>query len=212
MPESEEELKSSWLFWKRRMKSLKLIIQKTKILASCPITSWQIAGETMETVRDFIFSGSKNHCIWWLQPWNLKTLAPWKKSYDKLRQNIKKQRHYFTNKGPSSQSYGFSSSYIWMRELDSKESWVPKISCFWTVALEKTLESPLDSKVIQPVNSKGNQSWIFIERTDLSWSSSTLATWWEELTHLRRPSYWERLKAGEEGDDWDWDGWMATLT
>ena len=152
MPESEEELKSSWLFWKRRMKSLKLIIQKTKILASCPITSWQIAGETMETVRDFIFSGSKNHCIWWLQPWNLKTLAPWKKSYDKLRQNIKKQRHYFTNKGPSSQSYGFSSSYIWMRELDSKESWVPKISCFWTVALEKTLESPLDSKVIQPVS------------------------------------------------------------
>ena len=93
-------------------KSLKLVIQKTKIMASSPITSWQIAGETIETVRDFIFSGSKNHCIWGLQPWNLKTLAPWKKSYDKPRQHIKKQRHYFANKGPYSQSCDFSSSYI----------------------------------------------------------------------------------------------------
>ena len=93
-------------------------------------------------------------------------LAPWKKSYDLARQHIKKQRHYFANKGPSSQSYGFSSSHVWMWELDYKESWAPKNWCFWTVALEKTLESPLDSKEIQPVHPKGNQSWIFIGRTD----------------------------------------------
>ena len=80
--------------------------------------------------------------------------------------NIKKQRHYFSNKGPSSQSYGFSSSQAWMWELDYKESWVLKNWYFWTVMLEKTLESPLDSKKIQPVHPKGNQSWIFIGRTD----------------------------------------------
>ena len=93
-------------------------------------------------------------------------LAPWKKSYDKPRQHIKKQRHYFTNKAPSSQSYGFSSSHVWMWELDSKETWVLKNWCFWTV-LEKTLVSPLDSKEIQPINRKGNQSWIFSGRTDV---------------------------------------------
>ena len=93
-------------------------------------------------------------------------LAPWKKSYDKPRQHIKKQRHYFANKGPSNQSYDFSRSHIWMWELDYKESWAPKNWCFWTVVLEKTLESPLGCKEIKPVNSKGTQSWIFIGRTD----------------------------------------------
>ena len=76
------------------------------------------------------------------------------------------QRHYFANKGPSSQSYGFSSSDVWMWELDYKESWAPKNWCFWTVVLEKTLESPLDCKEIQPVHPKGDQSWVFIGRTD----------------------------------------------
>ena len=93
-------------------------------------------------------------------------LAPRKKSYDHHREHIKKQRHYFANKGPSSQSYGFSSSHVWMQELDYKESWAPKNWCFWTVVLEDTLESPLDNKDIQPVNPKGNQSWMFIGRTD----------------------------------------------
>ena len=93
-------------------------------------------------------------------------LAPRKKSYDKPRKHIKKQRHYFADKGSSSQSYGFSSSHIWMWELDKKESWAPKNWCFWTVVLEKTLESPLDCKEIKPVHAKGNQSWKFIERTD----------------------------------------------
>ena len=89
-------------------------------------------------------------------------LAPWKKSYDKSRQHIKKQIHYFANKDLSSQGYGFFSSHVWMWELDYKESWVPKNWCFWNVLLEKTLESPSDCKEIQPVNPKGNQPWIFI--------------------------------------------------
>ena len=92
-------------------------------------------------------------------------LAPWKKSYDQPRHHIKKQRHCFTSKGPSSQGYGFS-SHIWMQELDYKESWVLKNWCFWTVVLEKTLKRPLDCKEIQPVTPKGNQPWIFIGRTD----------------------------------------------
>ena len=93
-------------------------------------------------------------------------LAPWKKSYDQPRQHIKKQRHYFADKGPSSQSYGFSGNHVWMWQLEHKESWALKNWCFWTVVLEKTLESPLDCKEIKPVNPKGNQSSTFIGRTD----------------------------------------------
>ena len=92
-------------------------------------------------------------------------LTPWKQSYDQPRQHIKKQRHYFANKRPSSQSFGFSSSHVWTWELDSKQSWAPKNWWFWTVVLEKTLESPLNWKEIQPVHPKGNQSWIFVGRT-----------------------------------------------
>ena len=92
-------------------------------------------------------------------------LAPWKKSYDQPRQHIKKQRHYFANKGLSSQGYGFSSSHVWMWKLVYKESWVLRNSYFWTV-LDKSLESPLVCKDIQPVNPKGNQPWIFIGRTN----------------------------------------------
>ena len=93
-------------------------------------------------------------------------LAPWKKSYDKPRQHIKKQRHPFADKGPYSQSYGFSSSHAWLWEQDHKEGWVLKKWCFQTVVLKKTLESPLDGKVIKPVNPKGNQHWIFTGSTD----------------------------------------------
>ena len=92
-------------------------------------------------------------------------LTPWKKSYDQPSEHIKKQRHYFANKGPSSQSYCFSSSHVWMWELDHKESWAPKNWCFWAVVLEKTLESPMDCKETQPVNPKRNQPWIFTGRT-----------------------------------------------
>ena len=99
MAESEEELKSLLMKVKEESEKvgLKLNIQKTKIMASGPITSWEIDGETVETVSDFIFWGLQNHCRWWLQPWNEKTLTPWKESYDQPRQYIKKQRHYFVN-------------------------------------------------------------------------------------------------------------------
>ena len=124
----------------------------------------------------------------------------------------KKQRHYFASKDPSSQSYVFFSSHVWMWELNYKESWAPKNWCFWTVVLEKTLESPLDCKEIQPVHPKGNQSWVFIGRTDVEAETPILATWCEELTHLKRPSCWEGLGAGGEGDDRGWDGWMVSPT
>ena len=93
--------------------------------------------------------------------------TPWKESYHQPRQHVKKQRHYFVNKRPSSQGYGFSSSHVWMLELDYRESWTQKNWCFWTVVLEKTLESPLDCKKIQPVHPKRDQSWVFFGRTDV---------------------------------------------
>ena len=99
---------------------------------------------------------------------------PRKKSYDQPRQHVKKQRHCFANKIPSSQSYGFSSSHVWIWELDYKESWAPKNWCIWTMVLEKTLESPLDCKEIQPVHRKWNQTWIFIRRTDAEAESPVL--------------------------------------
>ena len=102
---------------------------------------------------------------------------------------------------------------IWMWELDCKESWVPKNWCFWTVMLEKSLESPLDRKEIQPVNPKGNQSWIIHSKDWCwNWNSNTLATWYEEPSHLESPWCWERLKEGGEGNDRGWDCWMASLT
>ena len=120
--------------------------------------------------------------------------------------SILRSRHYFANKGPSSQGYGFSSGHVWLWELDCEESWVPKNWCFWTVVLEKTLESPLDCKEIQPVHPKGDQSWIFIGRTD---AEAETPVFWPpdaELTHWKRPWCWERLKAGGEGYDRGWDG------
>ena len=210
MAESKEELKSLLMKGKEGSEKagLKLNIQKTKIMASSPITSWQTDGETIETVTDVISLGSKitvdGDCSHEIKRrlllgrkamTNLRLVAqscpilcnpmgppgpsvhrdsPGKNTGvgchailqdDKPRQHIKKQRHYFADKCPSSQSYGFSSSHAWMWELDYKESWAPKNWCFWTVVLEKTLESPLDCKEIQPVHPKGNQPWIFIGRT-----------------------------------------------
>ena len=151
----------------------------------------------MDTVREFIFGGSQitadgdcSHEI------KRRLLAPWKKSYDQPRQNIKKQRHYFANKGPSSQSYVFSSSHVLMWELDYKESWVPKNWCFWAVVLEKTLESPLACKDLKPVNPKGNQSWIFIGRTDAEAETSIL--WSSDAKN------WSIGKDLDAGKDWTW--------
>ena len=142
---------------------LKLSIHKTNIMAFSPIPSWKIDGET---VAGFIFRGLQNHCRWWLQPWNSKTLAPWQESYDQPRQHIKKQRHYLVNRGLSSQGYGFSSCHVWKWELEYKENWALKNWCFWTVVLEKTLESPLDCREIQPVHPEVDESWMFTGRTD----------------------------------------------
>ena len=120
-------------------------------------------------------------------------LTPWKGSYYLPRQHIKKQRHYFANKGPSSQSYGFSSSHVWMWELDYKESWALKNWCFWTVVLEKTLESPLGCKEIQPVHPKGDQSWVFIARTDVE--AETPILW---LPDAKSWLIWQDLDAGKD--------------
>ena len=146
---------------------LKLNIQKTKIMASGPITLWKIDGETMETVTHFIFLGSEITADGDCRHEIKRRLLFGRKAMTNLDSILKSRDiHFFANKGPSSQSYGFSSSHVWMWELDYKGSWMLKNWCFWTVVLEKTLESPLDSKEIQPVNPKGNQSWIFIGGTD----------------------------------------------
>ena len=135
-------------------------------------------------------------------------LTPWKENYDQPRQHIEKERHYFANKGPSSQGYGFCSGHVWMWELDYKE----RIDAFELWCWRRLL-SPLDSREIKPVNPKGNQSWIFKGRTDAEAEAPILwPPWREEPTHSRRPWFWERLRAGGEGDNRGWDGWMALLT
>ena len=143
---------------------LKFNIQKTKIMASGPSTSWEIDGETVETVSEFILGGSKitadGDCSHEVQ----RCLLLGRKVMTNLDSILKSQRHYFANKGMSSQGYGFSRGHVWMWRLDCEESWVLKNWCFWIMVLEKTLESPLDSKEIQSVHPKGNQSWMFIGR------------------------------------------------
>ena len=120
-------------------------------------------------------------------------------------------RSYFANKGLSSQGYGSSSGHVWMWELNCEESWAPKNWCFWTMVLQKTPESPLDCKEIQPVHPKGDQPWVFFGRNDAK-AETTLATSCEELTHWKRLWCWEGLGAGGKGDDRGWDGWMASPT
>ena len=144
---------------------LKLNIQKIKIMAPAPITSWQIDGATVETVTDFNFLCSKitvdgdcSHDI-------KRHLAPWKKAMINVDSIFKKQTLLYQQRSIC-QSYGFSSSHVWMWKLEYKQSWVLKNWCFWTAVLEKTLESPLDCKKIQPVHPKRNQSWIFFGRTE----------------------------------------------
>ena len=134
-------------------------------MASGPITSWQIDGETMETVTDFNLGGSKITADGDPSQEIKRRLLLGRKAMTNL-DTIEKQRCYIANKGPSSQSYCFSSSRVWMWELNHTESWALKNWCFWTVVLEKTLESHLDCKEIQPVHPKGDQSWVFIGRTD----------------------------------------------
>ena len=120
----------------------------------------------------------------------------------------KKQRHYFVNKGLCSQDYGFSSSHVWIWELDYKEDWAPRNWCFWTVVLEKTLENPLHCKEIQPVHPKGDQSWVFMGRNDVE--AETPILWPPDMKSWLIWKDWERLKVGGEGDDRGWDGWTAS--
>ena len=124
----------------------------------------------------------------------LKDAYSWKKSYDQPRQHIENQRYYFANKGPSSQGYGFSSGHVWMWELDCEESWAPKNWCLWIVVLEKTLESLLDCKEIQPVHPKGDQSWVFIGRTDVE--AETPIVWPPDVKS------WLIWKDPDAGKDW----------
>ena len=140
-------------------------------------------------------------------------LAPWKKIYDKPRQHIKRQRHHFTDKGPSSQRYGFPRSHEQIWELDHKESWVLKSWYFQTVMLEKTLESPLDSKEIKPVNPKGNQPWILIGRTDAEAEASILQPLDAKGCFIGKdPDAGKDWGQEEKGGDRGWDGWMASST
>ena len=194
--------RASWWKWKESEKvGLKLNIQKMKIMASGPITSWEIDGET---VTDFILGGSKitlhgnySHEIKRFLLLGRKVMTNLDSILKTKDIKKKKQRHYFANKGLSSQSYGFSSSHIWMWELDYKKSWVPKNWCFWTVVLEKTLESPLDCKEIQPVHPKGNRSWIFIGGTDAEVEAPIL--WPPDAKN------WLIWKDPDAGKDWEWE-------
>ena len=178
---------------------LKLNIHKTKTMASGPITSWHIDGETVETVSDFIFLGSKittdGDCSHEIK----RCLLLGRKVMTNLDSVLKSRD--IANKGPSSQSYGFSSGHVCMWELDYKESWALKNGCFWTVVLEKTLGSPLDCKEIQPDHSKGDQFWVFIGRTDVEAETPILWPHDAKSWLIWKDWCWERVRTGGEGDD-----------
>ena len=123
-----------------------------------------------------------------------------------------KQKHYFANKGLSSQGYGFSSSHVWIWELDCEESWEPKNWCFWTVVLEKTLESPMNCKEIQPVHSKGDQSWVFFGRNEAGAEPPVLWPPHAKSWLIGKDWCWDGLGAGGKGDGRGWDGWMTSPT
>ena len=177
-------------------------------MASSPINSWQIDRETVETVADLILGAPKS-CRWWLQPWNKKTLTPWKKSFDQPRQHIKKQRHYFANKDLSSQGYGFSSSHVWMWELDYKENWVPKNWSFelWCWRL---LRVPWTARrsILKEISPECSLEGLMLKlKLPIPWAPDA-KSWliWKD------PDAWKDFKEGGEGDDRGWDGWMASPT
>ena len=160
----------------------------------------EIDGETMETVRNYFLGlqiTTNGDCYHEIK----RCLLLERKTMTDLRQHIKKQRLYFADRGPCSQIYGFSSSHVWMWELDHKESWAPKNWYFWTVVLEKTIDSPLDCKDVKLVHPKGNQPWIFTERTEaealVHWppdaKSQLFATPWTiQSMEFSRLEYWSR--------------------
>ena len=198
MAESEEELKS--LLMKVKVESekvgLKLNIQKTKIISSGPITSWQIYGETVETVADFILLGSRitadGDCSHEIK----RCLLLERKVMTNLGSILRSRDIILPTKVRLVKAMVFSSSYVWMWEMDYKESWVWNNGCFWTVVLEKSLESPLDCKEIQPVHPKGNQPEYSLKDWCWSWNSTTLATWCKEPTHLKKILMLGKIEGG----------------
>ena len=171
----EEGERGKWKSWLKTQPS-------KKIIASGPTTSWQIDREKEGAVTDFIFLGSKitvdSDCSHEIKTYLLT------ERQDKPRQRAKKQRHHFADKGPFSQSYGFSSTHIWMWAMDHKEGWAPKSWCFWTVVAEKTLENPLDCK--RSNQSIPKETTFSIHWKDWCWSSNNLATWRKEPTHWKK--------------------------
>ena len=158
---------------------------------------------------DRLFSWAPKSLKMVMQPWNLKTLAPWKKSYDQPRQHITSRDITLPTKVCP---FGFSNSHVWVWELDCKESWALKNWCFWTVMLEKTLESPLNNKEINRSILKKISPEYSLDGLMLNLKFQYFGHLILELTHWKRPWCWERLKAGGEGDDRGWDGWMTSLS
>ena len=203
MEESEEDLKS--LLMKVEKADLKFNVQKTKIMASSP-TSWQIDGEKMETLKDFIFLGFKitveSDCSHEIK----RCLLLGRKSMTNLNNVLKSRDITLPTKVCIVQAMIFFSSHVWMWELDRKNGWVLKNWCFWTVMLEKTLESPLDSKELKPVDPKGNQLWIFIGRTDTEAETPILWPPDEKSQLIGKDSDagkdWRQEEKGTTEDEW----------
>ena len=207
MEETAEELESFLMRVKEESEkaSLKLNIIKIKVMASSPTTSWKIDGGKVEKRTDFIFLGSKitadSDCSHEIK----RRLFLGRKAMKNLHSLLKSRGITLS----IVKTMGFFSSHVQMWPLDQKEGWKPKNWCFWTVVLEKTFESPLDSK-IKPINPKGNQSWIFIGRTDAE--APKFGHLMQRADSWKRPWCWERLKVGGEGDNRGWGGWMASPT
>ena len=182
-------------------------------MVSGPISSWQIDGATVETVADFIFSGSKitadGDCSHEIK----RCLLLGRKVMTNLNSTLKSRDITLSTKVNLVKAMVFFSSHVWMWELDYKESWVAKNWCYWTVVLEKTLESPLDYKEIQPVHPKGDQSWVFIGRTDVEAEAPTL--WPPDVKSWitgKDPDAGRYWRQEEKGTDRGWDDWMASPT
>ena len=214
MAENEEELKRLLMKVKEESEKvdLKLYIQKTKIMASGPVTSWEIDGETVETVSDFILGGSKitadgdcNHEI-------KRCLLLGRKAMTNLDNILKSRDITLPTKVRLLKAMVFS-VVMYGCELDYKETWAPKNWCFWTVVLEKTLESPLDSKEIEPVHPKGNQPWIFIERTDAEAETPILwplvaQNWLIGKDSDTGKDWWQEGKGTTEDEMIGWYHWL----
>ena len=186
----------------------------TKITTTSPITSWQIYGETMKTVTHFIFCVCAPKSLQMVTATlKLKDAFSLEENYDQPRQHIKKQRHYFADKDPSSQTMIFQVVTCRCESCTIEKVECQKINLFWTVGLAKSLVSPLDCKEIQPFHPKGNQSWIFIGRTDAKAETPVLwLSYWKNWLIWKESWCRKRLKVGGERDDRGWDGWMASLT